>query len=423
MYRHVAPTCDDEIAEPAPTFTNHSIRHRHEFMRKICIITGTRAEYGLLRWVMQGIKDDPELTLQIIATGMHLSPEFGLTYQVIEQDGFQIDRKVEMLMSSDTPVGIAKSMGLGLIGFADTLNELQPDIIVVLGDRFELFSAVSAALVARIPVAHLHGGETTEGAFDEALRHSITKMSHLHFVAAEAYRQRVIQLGEQPNRVFLVGGLGIDNIKRLQLLDRAALEVSLDFNMGPKNLLITFHPVTLEAATTLNQMEELLAALAALHDTQLIFTLPNADTDSRALIRMVKQFVSEHINARAYTSLGQLRYFSCIAQVDGVVGNSSSGLAEVPSFKKGTINIGDRQRGRLQAESVINCEPNRVSIAAALKQLYSPLFQSSLSQVNNPYGEGGASAQVVKTLKHHSIAGIVKKTFHDLSINNDGGRQ
>ncbi len=389
--------------------------------RKICVVTGTRADYGLLRWVMQGIKDDPELTLQIIATGMHMSPEFGLTYQAIEQDGFQIDRKVEMLTSSDTPVGIAKSMGLGLIGFADAFNELRPDLIVVLGDRFEIFSAVSAALVARIPVAHLHGGETTEGAFDEALRHSITKMAHLHFVAAEVYRQRVIQLGEQPAQVFLVGGLGIDNIKRMQLLDRAELEASLDFKLGPKNLLITFHPVTLEADAVANQMEELLAALSPLDDTQLIFTLPNADTDSRALIKQVELFVAQHTNARAYTSLGQLRYLSCIAHVDGVVGNSSSGLAEVPSLKKGTINVGDRQRGRLQAVSVINCEPSRESIAAALEQLYSAEFQASLSRVISPYGEGDASEKVVNILKSHDIAGIVKKTFNDISIYIDSG--
>jgi len=391
--------------------------------RKICVITGSRAEYGLLRWIMQGIKDDPDLTLQIIATGMHLSPEFGLTYQVIEQDGFQIDRKVEMLASSDTPVGIAKSMGLGLIGFADALSELQPGLIVVLGDRFEIFAAVSAALVARIPVAHMHGGETTEGAFDEALRHSITKMSHLHFVAAEAYRQRVIQLGEQPDRVFLVGGLGIDNIKCLQLLDRAALEASLDFKLGPRNLLITFHPVTLETATAENQMAELLTALELLKDTQLIFTLPNADTDGRTLIKMVEKFVAQHSNASAYTSLGQLRYLSSIAQVDGVVGNSSSGVTEVPSFKKGTINIGDRQRGRLQAESVINCEPTSRSIATALELLYSTDFQVSLHKVTNPYGEGGASEKVVSILKNPAITGIVKKSFYDLSINNDSGRK
>ena len=384
-------------------------------MRKICIITGTRAEYGLLRWVMQGIKDDAELTLQIIATGMHLSPEFGLTYKAIEQDGFKIDRKVEMLTSSDTAVGIAKSMGLGLIGFADALHELQPDLIVVLGDRFEIFSAVSAALVARIPVAHIHGGEATEGLIDEAIRHSITKMSQLHFVAAEAYRQRVIQLGEQPDRVFLVGGLGIDNIKRLQLLDRATLETSLDFKLGVKNLLITFHPVTLETATAANQMQELLAALAQLKDTQLIFTLPNADTDGRTLIEMVQNFVKQHTNARAYTSLGQLRYLSCIAQVDGVLGNSSSGLAEVPSFKKGTINIGDRQRGRLQAESVINCEPIQGSIASALVQLYSADFQAHLHKVTNPYGEGGASEVIVSTVKAVSLDGILKKRFYDVA--------
>ena len=389
--------------------------------RKICIITGTRAEYGLLRLVMQGVKEAPELTLQIIATGMHLSPEFGLTYKVIEQDGFQIDRKVEMLTSSDTPVGIAKSMGLGMIGFADTLNELQPDLIVVLGDRFEIFSAVSAALVARIPVAHLHGGETTEGAFDEALRHSITKMSHLHFVAAEPYRQRVIQLGEQPDRVFLVGGLGIDNIKRLQLLGREALETSLNFKLGIKNLLITFHPVTLEKSTAEKQMEELLASLAELKDTQLIFTLPNADTGGRALIKMVQNFVAKNRNARAYKSLGQLCYLSCIAQVDGVVGNSSSGLAEVPSFKKGTINIGDRQRGRLQADSVINCEPIQGSISRALTHLYSSDFQTRLHKVTNPYGEGGASAKVVNTLKHYRLEGIIKKTFYDLPINSNSG--
>jgi len=382
--------------------------------RKICVITGTRAEYGLMRWVMQGIKDDPELTLQIIATGMHLSPEFGLTYREIEKDGFQIDRKVEMLTSSDTPVGIAKSMGLGLIGFADALNELQPDLIVVLGDRFEIFSAVTAALVARIPVAHLHGGESTEGAFDEALRHSITKMSHLHFVAAEEYRQRVVQLGEQPERVFLVGGLGVDNIKRLKILDRATLEASLNFKLGQKNLLITFHPATLEATTAVDQMAELLAALAPLRDTQLIFTMPNADTDGRELIRMVEQFVAQHPNARAYISLGQLRYLSCIAQVDGVVGNSSSGLTEVPSFKKGTINIGDRQRGRLHAETVINCEPNRLDITASLQKLYSPEFQASLNHVANPYGEGGASKRVVETIKQYSIDGIAKKAFYDL---------
>lgn len=390
--------------------------------RKICIVTGTRAEYGLLRWVMQGIKDDPELKLQVVATGMHLSPEFGHTYRAIEEDGFFIDRKIELLTSSDTPVGIAKSMGLGLIGFADALRELNPDLMVVLGDRFEIFSAVAAALVARIPISHLHGGEITEGAFDEAFRHSITKMSHLHFVAAEEYRQRVIQLGEHPERVFLVGGLGVDSIQRLKLLSRAELEDALGFKMGSKNLLITFHPATLDTGAE-DQMLELLAALDEIKDTQFIFTLPNADTGGRALIKMVEDFVDGHPNAHSYKSLGQLRYLSCVAQVDGVVGNSSSGLTEVPSFRKGTINIGDRQRGRLQATSVINCNPTRLSIAAALERLYSTDFQESLHQVRNPYGDGGASEKIVAIIKSHAVEGIVKKTFYDLSIADFGSHK
>jgi GDP/UDP-N,N'-diacetylbacillosamine 2-epimerase (hydrolysing) len=383
--------------------------------RKICVVTGTRAEYGLLRWVMDGIREAQELELQVIATGMHLSPEFGLTYREIEKDGFCIDHKVEMLLSSDTSVGLSKSMGLGLIGFGEALQKLQPDLILVLGDRFELFSAVAAALVARIPVAHLHGGESTEGAFDEAIRHSITKMSHLHFVAAEEYRKRVIQLGENPDRVFLVGGLSIDNIKKLDLLDRPALEAALEFKLGFKNLLITFHSVTLENETSAEQMAELLAALEALEDTHLIFTMSNADTNGRVLIDMMIQFVSDHPNARLYSSLGQLRYLSCIKHVDGVVGNSSSGLTEMPSFSKGTINIGDRQRGRLKAESVIDCDPEQGSIAAAIQRLYSKEFQLMLETAQNPYGEGGASKKVVDTLIRVPLHDIHKKRFFDLN--------
>jgi GDP/UDP-N,N'-diacetylbacillosamine 2-epimerase (hydrolysing) len=384
--------------------------------RKICVVTGSRSEYGLLRWVMEGIQKAPDLDLQVIATGMHLSPEFGLTYREIEVDGFRIDEKVEMLLSSDTPVGLAKSMGLGLICLSSSMERLRPAMMVVLGDRFEIFAAVSAALVAGIPVAHLHGGETTEGAFDEAIRHSITKMSHLHFVAAEEYRQRVIQLGEDPDRVILVGGLGVDNIVRLPLLDRPSLEASLGLAFGRKNLLITFHPVTLDDEEPAQQMAELLSALDRLEETQLIFTMPNADTGGRVLFGMVEKFVMDHGNARAFTSLGQLRYLSCIAYVDGVVGNSSSGLLEVPSFGKGTVNIGDRQRGRLKAESVIDCSPDRDSIRVALQRLYSPEFQSVLKNVRNPYGEGRASEKVVQVLESYPMANITKKTFHDLAV-------
>lgn len=386
-------------------------------MKRICVVTGSRAEYGLLRWVMQGIKDSPQLELQVIATGMHLSPEFGLTYRDIEADAFRVDRKVEMLLSSDTPVGIAKSMGIAICGFADAFAELRPAMLLVLGDRFEILAAAAAAMIARIPIAHLHGGEATEGAIDEPIRHSVTKMSHLHFVAAEEYRQRVIQLGEAPERVFRVGGLGIDNIFKLELLERPALEAALDFKLGPRNLLVTFHPVTLEEGTAGEQMVELLAALETLEDARIIFTMPNADTEGRGLFRLIEAFVDRHPHtSRAYTSLGQLHYLSCVRHVDAVVGNSSSGLTEVPSFGKGTINIGDRQRGRLKADSVIDCEPSRESIGAALAKLFSEDFQARLSSASNPYGCKGASQAIVTVLERTPFDGLLKKQFFDLDI-------
>jgi|SRR3989338_1579031 len=382
--------------------------------RKICVVTGTRAEYGLLRWVMEGIREAPGLALQLVVTGMHLSPEFGFTFQEIEKDGFHIDHKVDISLDSDSPAGIAKSMGLGLIGFGEALQQLKPDIMLVLGDRFEIFSAVAAAMIARIPVAHLHGGEATEGLIDEPIRHSITKMSHLHFVAAKEYRDRVIQLGENPENVYLVGALGLDNVQRLELLDRPALEVMLEFRFGLRNLLVTFHPVTLEQATSAHQMTELLAALDTLQDTNFIFTKPNADTEGRILFEMIDHFVATHKNARAYTSLGQVRYLSCLRYVDGVIGNSSSGLIEVPSFGKGTINIGDRQRGRLKATSVIDCIPDRKAILKALQRLYSSVFQKTLSSTRNPYGMAGASKRVVGVLASVNLDNMIKKRFFDL---------
>ncbi len=383
-------------------------------MKKVSVVTGSRADYGLLRWLIQGIKESSRLELQLIVTGMHLSPEFGLTYREIEADGFAIDRKVEMLLSSDTAVGVTKSLGLAVCGFADALAELAPDILVVLGDRYEIFAAASAAMIARIPIAHLHGGETTEGAFDEAIRHSITKMSHLHFVAAEDYRQRVIQLGEDPKCVFHVGGAGIENIHRLELLDRSALEAALNFKLGGRNLLVTFHPVTLQQGAAESQMAELLAALDKLDNTHIIFTMPNADTEGRGLFEMVQEFVSRHEGAAcAYASLGQLRYLSCIQHMDGVVGNSSSGLLEVPSFKKGTINIGDRQRGRLKASSVIDCEPTKASILRALTQLYSDEFQDGLITTVNPYENGRVSAKIVEVLEYCQPHDLLMKRFHN----------
>jgi GDP/UDP-N,N'-diacetylbacillosamine 2-epimerase (hydrolysing) len=383
-------------------------------VRKICIVTGARSEYGLLYWLMKEIEADEDLELHIIATGMHLSPEFGQTYKQIIQDGFSIDRKVEMLLSSDSEVGISKSMGLGMIGFADALSDLQPDLMLVLGDRFEIFSAVSVAMTAKIPVAHLHGGEKTEGAFDESIRHAITKMSHLHFTSTEEYRCRVIQLGEQPNRVFNVGATGIDNIKRLSLLSQSELEESISFEFGKRNLLITFHPVTLEYDTAKVQFGYLLDVLDEQVDTHLIFTKSNADTDGRVINRMIDHYVSEHPEkAVAYTSLGHLHYLSAIQYVDGVVGNSSSGLLEAPSFKVGTINIGDRQSGRIKAKSIIDCEPSVEEIRTAIETLYSQPFQKQLNQIVSPYGDGGVAEKIVDTLRGFPLNGILKKKFYD----------
>lgn len=384
--------------------------------RKICIVTGTRAEYGLLYWLMKEIEGDTELELQIIATGMHLSPEFGLTYKEIENE-FKIDKKIEMLLSSDTPVGISKSMGLAQIGFGEAYDELKPDLVVVLGDRYEIFSAASAAMIANIPIAHLHGGETTEGAFDESIRHSITKMSHLHFTATDEYKDRVIQLGEQPDKVFNVGGMGVDNIRRVKLLSKDEFEKSIDFKLNKKNILVTFHPVTLENSTAQKQFSELLNVIDELRDTHVIFTKANSDTDGRVINKMIDEYVSrQKEKAVAFASLGQVRYLSAMQYVDAVVGNSSSGLLEAPSFKIGTINIGDRQKGRITAESVIDCAADAKSIKEAFSRLYSSEFTNLLKNVENPYGSGGAGKKIKDIIKSFNLVGIIKKSFYNIKV-------
>jgi GDP/UDP-N,N'-diacetylbacillosamine 2-epimerase (hydrolysing) len=382
--------------------------------RKICIVTGGRADYGLLKWVMQGIKSDSDLVLQLLATGSHLSPIHGETYREIESDGFIIDYKIAILSEDDSPVGIAKSISKAVTSFSEKLAILKPDVVVLLGDRYEIFAAAAAALVSRIPVAHIHGGETTLGAFDESLRHSITKMSHLHFVSTKEYGRRVVQLGEIPSRVFQVGGLGVESIHKLNLLGRQELEASLGIKFNLKNLLITFHPVTLEDGTAEVQMNELLSALSELKDTTKIFTLPNADTGGLTIIRMIMEYVSQNENAHCYPSLGQLLYLSTVAQVDLVIGNSSSGIMEVPTFKKGTLNIGERQTGRIQAQSIVNCEPRKECILEGIRKLYSSDFQSGLVHTINPYGDGFASEKILKVLKSVSLDGLLKKVFHDL---------
>lgn len=383
-------------------------------MKKICVVTGTRAEYGLLYWLMKGIQADPDLDLQLIVTGMHLSPEFGLTYEEIEKE-FKINKKIEMLLSSDTAIGISKSVGLAQISFAESFEDLQPDLVIVLGDRYEIFAASSAAMIARIPIAHIHGGETTEGAFDEAIRHSITKMSHLHFTATEQYHNRVIQLGEAPERVFNFGGMGIENIKRLKLLDKEEFERSIDFKLAEKNILITFHPVTLEKSTARQQFIELLEALDELDDTHLIFTKANSDTDGRIINKLIDEYANANpLKAKAFISLGQLRYLSALQFMDAVVGNSSSGLSEAPSFKIATVNIGDRQKGRIKATSVIDCDPDKASITKNLKEVYTLEMKKILEQSDNPYGDGLASLEIINIIKKTNIDNLLKKKFYDL---------
>lgn len=383
--------------------------------KTVCLITGSRAEYGLLRPLLDELRSDPAIRLQLLVTGSHLSPEFGLTYQEIESDGYAIDEKVEVVMSSDSPVGICKSMGLGLISYSEAYSRLKPDLIVVLGDRYEIFSAVSAAHISRIPVAHLHGGEVTEGASDDALRHSITKMSYLHFTATEEYRKRVIQLGENPSRVFNVGAIGLDNITRLNLLNRKELEDSLGFKFNHRNLLCTFHPVTLESDSAEFQMRNLLNALEQLEDTTIIFTKSNADTSGRVINQLIDDFVQKDRNHyHAYVSLGQLRYLSLMRYVDAVVGNSSSGIIEAPSFGVGTVNLGDRQKGRIRSKLVIDCAPDETAIVTAFKTLYSPDFEKLRKSATNPYGDGQTAPRIARILRESPLSITTQKSFYDL---------
>lgn len=381
-------------------------------MRKICVVTGSRAEYGLLSGLMKAIKEDESLELQVIATNMHLSPEFGLTYKEIEREGFFINKKVEMLLSSDTANATTKSVGLATIGFADAYEDLKPDMIVVLGDRYEILAAVSAALFYKIPVAHLHGGEITEGAYDDCIRHAITKMSHLHFTSTEEYRQRVIQLGEDPKRVFNVGAPGIENIKKVLLMDKKELESTLDgFTFNDKTLLITYHPVTLENSTAEEQIQNLLSALDEYSDIKIIFTLPNSDTDGRVIIKLINEYVSKHQEkAIAYPSLGLKRYLSALQFVKAVVGNSSSGIIEVPSFGIPTLNIGDRQKGRIAADSVINCGTSKKNILEGLDKV----LNSGHTEIHNPYEGKNTTADILHVLKTYPLEGLIQKTFYNL---------
>ena len=382
--------------------------------RKIAVVTGTRAEYGLLYWILRKIQEDSDLGLQLVVSGMHLSPEFGLTVREIETDGFPISEKVEMLLSSDTEVGLSTSMGLGIMGFASAFSRLRPDILVLLGDRFEVLAAATAAVVARIPIAHIHGGESSEGAIDEAFRHAVTKMSHIHFPAADLYARRIRQMGEDPGKIFTYGAPGLDHICLTPLAERKELEKELRIDLTKGLAVVTYHPVTLEFSTARQHMANLLAAVRG-RDLTLVFTYANADTGGRVINQMIEEFVANEPQAHAFPSLGQRRYLGLLRIADVMVGNSSSGITEAPSFKLPVVNIGDRQRGRMRAANVIDCGIEQHEIAQALDQALRKDFKERLSHLVNPYGSGQASARIVAVLKGVSIGEkLLKKKFMDI---------
>lgn len=386
-------------------------------MRKICVVTGTRAEYGLLSRLMRMIKDSPETQLQIIATNMHLSPKYGNTYQEIERDGFTIDCKIPIIDENDKDDAITtvKSMAKALAGFADAYNELKPDVVVVLGDRYEILAAATAALIERIPIAHIHGGEVTEGAFDDAIRHSITKMSQLHFASTEAYRKRIIQLGEQPERVFYTGAVGVENVKRLPLMSKEEIEKEIDFKIDKNTILVTYHPVTLGKRTAKDDIDDFIAALEERKDLRVIFTMPNSDTGSQIIVDAVNGFVNRNQSrAKAFKSLGVVRYLSVMKQVAAVVGNSSSGIVEVPSFGIPTLNIGDRQKGRIQAKSTYNCLPDKDSVFKGLNHVLSKEFRELASRVRNPYEKENTAEEIFKVISTYPIEKLNQKHFYDL---------
>lgn len=387
-------------------------------MKRICILTATRAEYGLLKPIITKLMSVTEFDVRIVVTGAHLSPEFGLTYKEIESDGMLIDKKIEILLSADTPSAISKSMGLAMISFADYFEELKPDMLIVLGDRYETLAVCSVAMNQRIPIAHLYGGETTEGAVDESIRHAITKLSYLHFTSTEKYRQRVIQLGENPERVFCVGAIGIENILKEKLLSKEGLEESLHFKLDKPYAVVTFHPVTLEGDYAKEQFQALLDACRSHGYMKFIFTRANADAKGRIINKMIDMFVKENENAVVYTSLGMRRYLSALRYCSMVIGNSSSGLLEAPSFGIPTVNIGDRQKGRIQADSVINCSPVYEEIIDSMELALSNEFIGKAKKTINPYGDGDTSSKVISVLKKFVLEDRVnlKKKFFDIPM-------
>lgn len=387
-------------------------------MMKISIITATRAEYGLLRPVIKRLRASGYFQVELTVTGMHLSTEFGSTYKEIEQDGEHIDNKIEILLSSDTAVSMSKAMGLAMISFSEYFEASKPDAILILGDRYEILAVACAAMNAQIPIIHMHGGEATEGLIDEAIRHAITKMSYLHLTSTEQYRRRVIQMGEQPNRVFNVGATGVENALHVDTMSREELQDSLKCSLDRPYAVVTFHPVTLETNTAKLQMQELLTAMMEHPEYLYLCTKANADSGGREINHLLDESAKEADNIIVYESLGMRRYLSALRYADVVIGNSSSGIIEVPSFGIPTINIGDRQKGRIQAESVINCRPDRLSISKSIEKAQDISFRKKIKKAENPYGDGNTSKAIVDILYEHLVMRPIdlKKRFYDLDI-------
>lgn len=383
--------------------------------KKIAVVSSTRAEYGLLSKLMQRIRDDDELELQVIVTGMHLSPEFGFTYRYIEEDGFDITAKVEMLMSSDTKTGMVKSMGVCLISLSEIFQQTSPDLLILLGDRYETLAVAMAALIQKIPVAHIHGGELSTGALDDAMRHAITKLSHLHFVATEPYRQRVIQLGENPETVFMVGAPGLERIDPSSFIDLKQLQKNIHFELGNQNFLLTFHPATLAVEESLTILQNIFASFDHFKEAKILITFANADEKGRAINQAITEYVEKHHQrAKAFVSLGDVNYLSLLQYVDVVIGNSSSGIIEVPYFGKPTVNIGERQAHRLRASSIIDCDGQGESIINAINKAVSLDFKKELAQPYLPYHRDRTAEKITHILKQLDFKKLIYKKFYDL---------
>ncbi len=384
--------------------------------KKICVVTGSRAEYGLLKNLLFLIKKEKLFKLQLLVTGTHLSKKYGFTISDIVKDRHKVKDKIDLKLNKDDVFSIANSMSYGLKKFVKIFEKNKPDIIILLGDRYEIFTASVAATLCRVPIGHIHGGEITKSLVDEAFRHSITKMSHLHFAATDDYKKRVIQMGEKPKNVYCVGGLGVDNIKTTKLYSKSVLEKKLNIKILKKFVLVTYHPETLKKKSSLINLKGIFNALKTMKDTTVLFTMPNSDIDSMVIHNLISKFIYKRKNYYLFKSLGQKKYYSCCKYSDFMIGNSSSGLLEMPTFKNFSINIGERQSGRIRAKSIIDCDSRTKNISKSIKFALNPANKKKIKNIINPYGSGGASKKIIKILKHKNFNNLILKNFYNIKL-------